>query len=170
MRLLFASILFLSIAPATAQDMPPGFRAGDVIKEFGPVADIDADFVPGQRQRFKVVFDAADGAGEDGVNHDLMKVARFINMHGEKGGIDPRRLDIALVVHGAALGGLVTDDPNAPMIEALLDQGVRVVVCGQSMKALQIPEDAFVPGVEIALSAMTAHASFMADGYNSMPF
>lgn len=159
-----------SFPSASAQDFPPGFRAGDVITEFGPVADIDANFVPAPSQAFKVVFDADQPASEGGINRDLMKVARFINMHGEDGGIDPRPLDIVLVVHGQALGGLVKDDPSAPMIEALLAEGVRVVVCGQSMKALQIPQDAFVPGVEVALSAMTAHASFMAEGYHSMPF
>lgn len=138
--------------------------------EFGQVASVDATFEPGNRQRFKVVFDVARTADE-GESPHIGKVARFINMHGD-GGIDPRPLDIVLVIHGSATADLVDEDQNAQrdMVEALLEQGVRIVLCGQSMVALGVPQDSLIDGVEVALSAMTAHASLMGKGYNSMPF
>lgn len=153
-----------------AQQGLPGFQAGEVIEEFGPVAPQDATFEPREGQAFRVVWDVAKTVDE-GENRDISKIARFINMHGE-GGLDPRPLDLVLVIHGRAVGDVTDEERNGQkaLVEALLDEGVRIIVCGQSMTALGVDPDDLLPGVDVALSAMTAHASLGAEGYTSMPF
>ena len=163
-------VLALITSPLSAQDMT-AFTTGPVFEEYGPNAPVETDFEIPEGAEFKVAFDVTAGAETGELNRTLESAARFINMHGE-GGIDPRPLDIVLVIHGSASGDLVDEDQNAQrdMVEALLEQGVRIVLCGQSMVALGIPQDSLIDGVEVALSAMTAHASLMGKGYNSMPF
>lgn len=163
---LLALTAFVGIAHA----QPNGFRDGEVLPEFGPVVDLSTtyDAVPGSA--FQVAFDVADSV-EEGENRHISKVARFLNMHGE-GGLDPRPLDIVVVIHGKAVGDIVDEDRNhqQALVEALLGEGVRFVVCGQSMAALGVPAEKLLPGVEVALSAMTAHADLGSRGYTIMPF
>ena len=45
-----------------------------------------------------------------------------------------------------------------------------VYLCGQSAAAYGIDKGDLIPGVEMALSAMTAHAVLSAEGYSLNPF
>lgn len=47
---------------------------------------------------------------------------------------------------------------------------MRVILCGQSAAASGIERVDLLPGVEMALSAMTAHALLQQDGYTLNPF
>ena len=62
------------------------------------------------------------------------------------------------------------DNANAAIVAALLDNGVRVILCGQSAAAMGIAKSDLLPGVEMALSAMTAHALLQQQGYALNPF
>jgi intracellular sulfur oxidation DsrE/DsrF family protein len=158
-------------AALIGQDLPGSFGPGAVLPAHGPVAEIEADFTPPPGQPFKVVFDLARAGRAGEPSPHIGKVARFLNMHGE-GGIDERPLDIVVVIHGAAVGDVTDEERNGQrdMVQALLGEGVRFVVCGQSLVGLEVLQDKLLPGVEVALSAMTAHASLMENGYHSMPF
>ena len=83
-------------------------------------------------------------------------------------GIPRENIQLAVVVHGQATNDLLTpeayaarfdgaENPNAPLIVALASEGVRIIPCGQSAAGLGLDETAdLLPGVEVALSAMTA--------------
>ncbi|MCQ8185205.1 DsrE family protein [Parvularcula maris] len=159
------------LATIAAQDLPDSFKPGDVLPEHGLIADMETSFTPPDGQAFRVVFDVARAGKEGEESPHIGKVARLLNMHGE-GGLDPRPLDMVVVIHGSAVGDVTAEKRNGQraMVEALLGKGVRFIVCGQSLAGLEVPPEALIPGVEIALSAMTAHASLMEDGYHSMPF
>ncbi|MEE2877945.1 MAG: DsrE family protein, partial [Pseudomonadota bacterium] len=43
-------------------------------------------------------------------------------------------------------------------------------LCGQTAAAREIEKDDLIPGVQIALSAMTAHAVLANQGYSLNPF
>ncbi|HCE21170.1 MAG TPA: hypothetical protein DF282_01490, partial [Hyphomonas sp.] len=47
---------------------------------------------------------------------------------------------------------------------------VRIILCGQTAAYRDIEKSDLLPGVEIALSAMTAHAKLQQDGYSLNPF
>ena len=83
--------------------------------------------------------------------------------------------------HGKAALDLLSDEgwaaheregtnPSAPMVRAMLDHGVRFILCGQSGAAYGVEAEQLVPGVETALSAMTAHALLQQRGYTVNPF
>jgi intracellular sulfur oxidation DsrE/DsrF family protein len=89
-------------------------------------------------------------------------------------------INLAVVVHGGAtkdvtnagyyseaIGG---ENANAALIAALVDANVEIIVCGQSAAFNGIANDDLLPGVKMALSAMTAHAVLQDKGYTLNPF
>ena len=59
---------------------------------------------------------------------------------------------------------------NEALLTALMEQGVEVIVCGQSAAAHGVEKDALIEGVKMDLSAMTAHARLAKRGYSVNPF
>lgn len=185
MRYLFALLALAMAAPAAAQSLPDGFETGPVFDDFGPHAHIEGLERFPLPTEFRHSFDVASRANEGTRNRGFESAARFINMHAAAG-VDVRRIDTAVVVHGSAVLDLLTDealaarprgeDEDAPvngsaaMVRAMLDHGVRFVVCGQSATAQGVTSEDLIPGVEMALSAMTAHALLQQQGYTVNPF
>lgn len=156
------------------------FHRGPVIGEFGKIATIDTDMAIPENTRFKVVFDASKKAEAGQINQTINSVARFINMHVEAG-VLPENIDIAIVTHGGASGDLTQSEfyqskngkiknLTAAAIQTLLKHRVEIYLCGQSATAHGIAKKDLLPGVKMALSAMTAHALLQQKGYTLNPF
>ena len=86
-----------------------------------------------------------------------------------------------MVVHGPGVADLASNvfygqqnsgaaNANAAIVEALTQQGVKLYVCGQSAAYYGLDKSALLPGVDMALSAMTAHAILAQDGFSTNPF
>ncbi|RPF71854.1 DsrE family protein [Aurantiacibacter spongiae] len=161
--------------PAGAQD----FANGPVFADFGPHAAVEGVDLPADTE-LAVDFDVSQPADAGSRNRGIESAARFINMH-VANGVDPDNIRVAIVVHGAALRDLLTDEAyaahdfgeanaSAPMVRAMLDEEVRVIVCGQSAAGSGLSREEFLDGVEISLSAMTAHALLQQRGYPVNPF
>ena len=170
MRIAIVAALALLAVPATAQDMSV-FRPGPVFTLFGPHAPVPGiGEVPADTE-FAIAFDVSEKAEEGKRNRGFESAARFINMHVAHG-VPEENIRIAVVVHGKAVNDLLARDDNASadMVRAMLDHGVRFIVCGQSAAAYGLTHDKMIPGVEMALSAMTAHALLQQRGYTVNPF
>ncbi|MEL7781522.1 DsrE family protein [Citromicrobium bathyomarinum] len=178
MRVTLMAAAALAIgAPAAAQD----FTTGPVFEGFGPVADIpDADFAIPEDASFHVAFDVARPAEEGKLNRGFESAARLINMHA-RARVEPMENRAAVLVHGAAVFDLLSDaawaardrgdaNPSAEAVQDMIDQGVRFIVCGQSAAGQGVAKSELLPGVELALSAMTAHALLQQQGYTVNPF
>ena len=151
-------------------------KTGPIIENHGAVWKIDnPDFKTDKSQEFKVVFDVKDGPESDTeINRNLNTVARFLNMHAQSG-IPASKLTVALIVHGTAARNLLTDqafkerynvdNSNSELVESLLEAGVEVIMCGQSSKTRGLPKEDLIPGIKIALSAMTANIQLQNQGY-----
>lgn len=146
------------------------FKTGPVFEDFGPhaavvgAAPVPADVV------FKVSFDTKTKADEGAANRTLTSAARFINMHAAAG-VDPTNINLAVVVHGKAVQDVIAaSDANLALIDALTANNVRIIVCGQSAAYYGVATTDLAPRVEMALSAMTAHALLQRDGYSLNPF
>jgi intracellular sulfur oxidation DsrE/DsrF family protein len=88
-----------------------------------------------------------------------------------RAGVHADRIKVAVVVHGTAVHDVAGEAPaSAGLVAALVDQGVRILVCGQSAAYYDVKSDDLLPGVEMALSAMTAHALLQQQGYTLNPF
>jgi len=176
-----ALALAAAAAPLAAQDMS-AFRPGPVLAEFGPHAP-----VPGVAQlpadtEFAIAFDVSTPAAEGGANRGFESAARFLNMHVAHG-VPQENIRLVVVVHGKAALELLSDaahaanpaarggdNPSGQLVAALLAEDVRFILCGQSAAAYGIAPQDLIPGVEMALSAMTAHAVLQQNGFTVNPF
>jgi intracellular sulfur oxidation DsrE/DsrF family protein len=167
------------LMPASALAGPEDFGPGPLIQEFGQIAPVDVDMPIPDGTEFRVVFDLVDGADAGTLNRGLLSAARFLNMH-VANGVPAEDLHLAVVVHGGAVQDVTnnahyfsvtqTNSANMALIDALRAHGVEIYVCGQSAAYYDVSNDDLHTGVNMALSAMTAHALLQQDGYTLNPF
>lgn len=176
-RSLYRAVAAVALGPgllsAQALSTP---ATGPVIRDFGPVYQVDApDFPTPTGETIRAVFDVAEGAPEAAdLNRRIESLARFLNMHA-RAGVDPASMELALVVHGSAGKDLLghegyrrrygVDNPNLALLNALMDAGVDVILCGQTQAARGLERSELAPGVKVALSAMTALVTLQSRGY-----
>ena len=175
-RFLSAVVAFLFVASALAAEP----STGPAIADHGPVYDVaDLDLSVSTRTVYRAAFDAVDYTTDGaGINRDLERVARFVNMHARQG-VPLENMDLAVVLHGEALKSALQhdayrqrygiDNPNLDLLESLAEAGVQFVACGQSVTYRGFGRDELAEPVNIALSAMTAMVTLQADGYALLP-
>ncbi len=160
----------LTLLPCIALADLSSFTTGPVIEDFGPVADVDVTLPVPENAVFRHSFDVAERADEGQQNRTLVSAARFINMHA-RAGVTPDRIRLAVVMHGKAVHDVSSEGSgNAALVSALVEHDVRIIVCGQSAAYYGVTTDDLLPGVDMAISAMTAHALLQQQGYTLNPF
>ena len=126
-------------------------------------------------RNFRAVFELRSPAGSpDQLNQNLNTMARYLNMHA-RAGVPREHVRVAGVVHGGAALEMLQDEhyraahgvdnPNRELIAQVLDAGGQLILCGQTAGRLGISQDQLLPGVQVALSAMTALTVLQQDGY-----
>lgn len=181
MRIIMTIALALAATPLAAQDMS-AFKPGPVLTEFGAHAPVPGMEKLPAETKFAIAFDVSTPAAEGGANRGFESAARFLNMH-VANGVPQENIRLVVVVHGKAALELLTnaahaanplsrqgDNPSGKLLGALLEQDVRFVLCGQSAAVYGIKPEDLIPGVEMALSAMTAHALLQSNGFTVNPF
>ncbi len=159
---------------------PDDFTTGPLIADFGPNAVIETTVESPAGFVFRHSFDLAEEGQPGSLNRGLESAARFLNMHA-RAGIDPANMQLALVIHGRAVHDVSTNErygarhdgaenANMALIAALQAHGVTLYVCGQSAAYYDVETTDLLPGVEMALSAMTMHAQLQQQGYSINPF
>ncbi|WDI30014.1 DsrE family protein [Hyphococcus flavus] len=179
MKLLLQIAIGMVFLAASVHAQNEKFSTGPVFEDFGPVANVDNELIIPDGAKMRISFDVSKGADAGELNRTLVSAARFINMHARTG-VPVEDIDAAVVVHGKAvydvskaaryadaIGG---ENANAALIEALTGKGVRIIVCGQSAAYYEVANDDLLPGVEMAISAMTAHVLLQQEGYAINPF
>ncbi len=175
-------LLFIAII-TTSYNFAQEAHTGQVIKDYGKVYTITTpDFKTDTTAQFKAVFDIARSFEDPAKPNALIETAaRFINMHREAG-VPSENIKVALIIHGAASTEIlknefyqekfpeITINPNAELISQLSDQGVQVILCGQTAAYRNISKAKTLPEVQIALSAMTALVQLQNDGYQLISF
>jgi intracellular sulfur oxidation DsrE/DsrF family protein len=163
------------LSSLSLQAGPEAFQPGALIKGYGMIAPVaGAPPIP-EGTVFKVAFDLKQAASEGGVNRQIDSAARFLNMH-HAAGVPVQNMQIALVVHGSAHRDLLAAEaygslnPNAELIALLISNGVAVQLCGQTAAYYGVAAEDLLPGIEIPLSAMTAHALLQQRGFTLNPF
>jgi len=161
-------LLILAACASTAWADEGAFTKGPIFTDYGPVADITATMPIAPDTAFRHSFDVSNPAPAGKPNSTLVSAARFINMHA-RAGLPKDNVQVAIVVHGKAVKEMAGEQSaSAELIAALTDHGVRIIVCGQSADGVATGD--LLPGVEMALSAMTAHAVLQQQGYTLNPF
>lgn len=170
-RLVFVALAAAVLPAALAAQDVNAFRTGPVFAGFGPHAAVEGIAQVPADTEFAIAFDVATPADEGARNRHFESAARFMNMHVAHG-VPEDNIRLAVVVHGKAVNDLLDKEENgsAEMVRQMLDHGVRFIVCGQSAAGLGVSQEQLIPGVEMALSAMTAHALLQQRGYTVNPF
>lgn len=172
---LAALAALLSGAPLMAQ---PG--DGAPVFGFAHTVPVESDMPIPPDAQFRVAFDVSAAATPGEMNRTFNSAARFINMH-VAAGVPLARIHVAIVVHGPASWDVVRDDVyrarrdgkangSADAVAQLLGHGVDIYLCGQAAAGQGIAKADLIPGVKMALSAMTAHALLQQQGYTLNPF
>jgi len=176
--LTLAALAVMNVSEAAAQRQS---HTGPVIHSAGAVYEVPAPtFATNMDQEYKVAFEIAGASSQpDRLNQSLNTVARFLNMHAQAG-LPRDQVHVAVVVHGGSSFELMdneqyrkkfgVDNPNAELIRELVSSGTPVVVCGQSAASRGIEREHLLPGVQMALSAMTAFAVLQEQGFKVNPW
>ena len=99
----------------------------------------------------------------------------------QSAGVPQENIQIAIVVHGGASLDLTNQaffaahkdgakNASASAVAQLQDHGVTFYLCGQSAAAHGISNADLLPGVQMSLSAMTAHALLQQQDFTINPF
>jgi intracellular sulfur oxidation DsrE/DsrF family protein len=170
MRALLIAALVAS--PALATD-------GPVFKGFGSHTPVEHDVAIPKGMVLRHVYDVTRAAPGT-LNPGFETAARFINSH-VANGMAERDVAVAVVVHGPAINELTRPavyaarhngaaNASEAMVKEMLARGVRFLVCGQAANMMGLKKADLLPGVELTISASSAHAILQAQGYTLNPF
>lgn len=176
MRRPLAVLVCLLIPTATAaqsSERPGGSVIGMFNTTYAPVPGMD---FPGDTEatyRFAwAMVAAADSAHE--VTPAFRGPARVLNALADDG-VSPERVHLAIVAQGPAAMAMLDneayrrlhgiDNPNLPLLRELHEQGVLLVVCGQTMVGRKMERAEFPAFVKVSRAATVARATLAAQGY-----
>jgi len=177
----FLFLIITSISFTTSYSQKNKTETGPVFEDFGAVYSIeDADLLLDTDKNYKVIFDVYTDTKKPGNMNPLINtVARFMNMHAQNG-LSEDQMDIVVVLHGAAVKNALTEKafkkayktkhPNTDLISALVDKGVNIYVCGQSMKSKGYDAKDISEDVKISLFALTALVKYQSEGFQIINF
>jgi intracellular sulfur oxidation DsrE/DsrF family protein len=160
--------------------VPGVTQSGPIIQSAGQSVKVDdATFPIPDGHVFRNVY-IIDHADTGMVNQQLTTIARFLNLHARHG-IPLDRLYAAAVVHGTGWWSLLSDsaygarfggkpNPSKRLVEELLANHVQLVLCGQTAGFRGVKKEELLPGVQLAISAMTALNVFQDQGYRYIPW
>jgi intracellular sulfur oxidation DsrE/DsrF family protein len=176
-------VSFLASVPLAAQQQganPSMTQSGPVVQSTGRSVQVDdATFKLPPGHVFKAVW-VIDRHDSVGPNQQLTTIARYVNLHARHG-IPKDRVLGAAVVHGSGWMSLLSDsayaarfpgktNPSKQLVEELLANNVQLVLCGQTAGFRGVKRDELLPGVQLAISAMTALNVFQSQNYQFNPW
>lgn len=176
MRYLVSTFLIFSLSFSFGQG-----KVNPVIKGFGGIYDVpEANIKPDPNLEYKIVIDIYGGSDDKKkVDRSLNNVARMLNLHAV-GGVDPSKMKVVLAVHGGSTFSILNDEtyktkfgisnPNTPLIKELKEAGVKLAVCGQSLKGRRIETNQVSEEVELATSMLTTVTMYQLRGYSLLKF
>ena len=144
----------------------------------GHVADIGAHPAKDDHRIRRLLFDLSDDAAlPNGIHAGLDKVARALNLYA-LAGIPDRQVEVVVLLHGKATSLALRPEAftlrtghanaNAHLLEALLDTGVRIEVCGQAIHRHGYGLDEVNRRIPVQLSALQRRESLLSSGFVSV--
>lgn len=138
-----------------------------------PIANIT--FPADKSLQYRVSWDVTQGPEKPGQMVTGFRLPANFFVMAEQEGVPRRNVHLAIIVHGTATQSLLTRDAykaatgaeneSIPLLEALHDAGVQIIVCGQALVNRKVPREGLLPFVKVANSATMARAVLAAQGY-----
>ncbi len=174
--------LFLLFVLISLNTFSQDLMQGEVVPAYGKTYPIEKpEFKTDTTSVLKVVFDVNRSFNEAEPNKLIETAARYLNMHAHAG-VDPSNMYVAIVLHGKAVQDALNDDsykskfpgvasnPNLPLLKALSEKGVEIIICGQSATHYEVTRKNTDEHTKFALSAMTALVQLQNDNYRLINF
>lgn len=135
----------------------------------------DPTFRADRSLEYKVAWDVTQGPEKPGaVVEGFRRPANFLVLADQEG-VSRQKVKLAVIVFGAATQSLQAnaaykaatgaENESIPLLEALHEAGVRIIVCGQALINRKVPRESLLPFVEVTTSATIARATLAAQGY-----
>lgn len=155
------------ISPALADDAAPG-ESPKIIKLQKTTG-------------IKAVYQVSDLTEHEGVHKALFYANKVLNGY-EKQGVKTGDIDLHLVYHSAAIPALLKDptyqrltgssspNPNAELLAKLVNKGVHIEICGDTMRQKDVKPADLLPGVDIVPGAFPRLIDLQQAGYAYIKF
>ena len=146
------------------------------IQGYGGVEEVPFETIkPDPSQHYKFVVEFGNRIEDKKkVSDDLDYAARMFNLH-IYAGVPKENLALVFVVFSGSTPIALSNEeykkrfgvanPNAEILEEFKKNGIRIIVCGQSMMKQKLEPSMIYPGVEMAVSRFTATTDLMKKGY-----
>ncbi len=156
-------------------------RVNPVIKNYGGIYEIPEAIVkPDPEQDYKIVIDVYGGSKDKkDLDRSLNNVARLLNLHAVAG-VSKGKMKVVLALHGQSTYTTLNnksykkqfgiDNPNTRLLNELKESGVRITVCGQSLKGRGLSVKQLHDDVELATSMLTTVTHYQMKGYSLLKF
>ncbi|NUR23609.1 DsrE family protein [Frateuria sp.] len=177
---LLATALPARLARAGEADAPTTTWVHPVIADYGRVHPRpDAAVQPDPAADYKVFVRVTDdGKHPREALPALDRLARLVNLMAESK-VPASHVHIVALLDGNAALASATDDtyrhitkvaknPNLPIVHALKQAGVELLVCSQGLAEHNLPDSAVAPDVTVTLSALTDSVVYGQKGYSLM--
>ena len=146
------------------------------IQGYGGVNEVPFETIkPDPNQQYKFVIEFGGRIDDKKkVSGNLDYAARMYNLH-IYAGVPKENIELVFVVFSGSTSMVLTNEehkkeygvenPNAELLDEFKKNGVKVIVCGQSMMKQDLTPAMIYPGVEMAVSRFTATTDLMNKGY-----
>ena len=149
-----------------------------LIKELGASTAVPNPTFPADKSlTYRIAWNVTDAPEKPAeIAPGFRRPANFLTMTDAEG-VPRAQVHLAIIVYGPAAKSLQrnehykaaagADNASIPLLEALNQAGVQVIVCGQALAHLKIGREQLLPFVKVATSATMARATLAAQGYST---
>lgn len=138
--------------------------------------------VPLQRSTdIKAVYQVSDATEHEGVHKGLFYARKVLKGYAAQG-IPASEIDLHLVYHSAAIPALLKEsayqrlsgksepNPNVEIVAELVELGVHIEICGDTMRQKDVKKTDLLPGVNIVPGAFPRLIDLQLAGYAYIKF
>jgi len=145
------------------------------------LAAAEPEVIPIQvRENLRIVYQVTDDLTHEGVNKGLFYARKLINTYKTQG-IDASQVHLHLVYHGTGIAAVVNDaarqrlgseaaNPNAAILAELIQRGVQVELCENTMQSKGVNPSELMPGVKLVVGAYPRLIDLQLQGYAYIKF
>lgn len=176
-------VIGLAMSPSeSAGRLPDDVNSADetypAVTGYGKIVPL-ANALQQPRDNSRIVVDVTRSSEANKLNGAIEKVARFVNIY-RGAGKEPATVNIKMVLHGDATLAILKPalyakrfntkgNPNLDCLSKLHEQGVEILVCGQSLIGKEANPQDVIGFCGVAVSALTSIVNLQADGYSFVP-
>ncbi len=133
------------------------------------------------RENIRVVYQVSEDALHEGVDKGLFYARKLINTY-EKQGIAAGQVHLHVVYHGTGISAVVNpearqrlktapaENPNRAILAELVQRGVQIELCEDTMRKKGVAPTELIPGVKLVVGAYPRLIDLQLQGFAYIKF